>query len=37
MVDQTLFRLEMTKTSRKPHAETKKDPRFNVSPLFSTL
>jgi len=36
MVDQTLFRLEMTKTSRKtsrkPHAETKKDPRFNVSP-----
>jgi hypothetical protein len=20
------------KTSRKPHAETKKDPRFNVSP-----
>ena len=36
MVDHTLFRQEMTKTSRKtsrkPHAETTKDPRFNVSP-----
>lgn len=26
------FRYEMTKTSRKPHAETTKDPKFNVSP-----
>ncbi len=24
----------MTKTSRKPHAETTKDPRFNVSPFY---
>ena len=36
MVDHTLFWQEMTKTSRKtsrkPHAETEKDPRFNVSP-----
>jgi hypothetical protein len=36
MNDYPLFWEEMTKTSRKtsrkPHAETKKDPRFNVSP-----
>ncbi len=36
MVDHSLFRKEITKTSRKtsrkPHAETTKDPRFNVSP-----
>jgi len=32
MDDHPLFREEMTKTSRKPHAETEKDPRFNVSP-----
>jgi hypothetical protein len=27
---------DFSKTSRKPHAETEKDPRFNVSPLFSS-
>jgi len=27
-----VFSKKMTKTSRKPHAETTKDPRFNVSP-----
>jgi hypothetical protein len=36
MNDYPLFWEEMIKisrkTSRKPHAETKKDPRFNVSP-----
>ena len=30
MVDHTSSRLEMTKTSSKPHVE--KDPQFNVSP-----
>jgi hypothetical protein len=32
MVDHTSFQLEMIKTSRKTHAKTTKDPRFNVSP-----
>ena len=27
-----IYHEEMTKTSRKPHAETEKDPRINVSP-----
>jgi hypothetical protein len=32
MVDHTSFQLEMIKTSRKPLAETTKDPRFTVIP-----
>ena len=34
MVDDSLVRKKIINPSRKPHAETTKDPRFNVSPFY---